>query len=448
MPAVGALPAAHHRPRPARPGPGHARLAIRFAPSSAARSAVSAWRRRNGRSVRPGGAADSGVRRCCAPWACGRSADDDKAAGGERARPIAGRAPVLRRHRVLPPLLLAIALGDLGFVGPLDLGLTLLATNAAGAPPAWAGLAGFGVGAGAASLLLAVRGRIPRAGRWPARRSWRAPSPSAASPSRPPSSPPSAGPARRAARRARRRGVRGPRCRPRPTRAYLGRVTAVHQSLQRRPRTPQLPGVRRGRRSLGHRTRLRRQRRRLRAGRGRGPERAHPAPRRTAREGPAPGRARSDPELLPPHRSIASLSPSTSTQAALCRPYRQHSSSDWLPRHRHDRRAPVGDRRPAVRTAQDQPAGEPWPISRGPSSRAHRASWEDRVELTRGPVGPRPPDVLRVDVELDGVRRLVELLDLNGEKRGGPVADQLDQLVVRLRGELLHLPGPGATRAA
>ncbi|MEU5344412.1 MFS transporter [Streptomyces sp. NPDC020766] len=72
----------------------------------------------------------------------------------------------IRRHRVLAPLLVAIALGDLGFVGPLNVGLTLLADErgwgAAGV--GWV-LAGFGVGAGAAALLLAVRGGLPHAGR-------------------------------------------------------------------------------------------------------------------------------------------------------------------------------------------------------------------------------------------------------------------------------------------
>ncbi|MBL1106128.1 MFS transporter [Streptomyces sp. 5-8] len=71
----------------------------------------------------------------------------------------------IRRHRVLAPLMLAIALGDLGFVGPLNVGLTLLADRRGWGPSGmgWT-LAGFGVGAGAASLLLTVRGRVPRAG--------------------------------------------------------------------------------------------------------------------------------------------------------------------------------------------------------------------------------------------------------------------------------------------
>ncbi|MFD3662377.1 MFS transporter [Streptomyces sp. NPDC058659] len=71
----------------------------------------------------------------------------------------------LRRHRVLGPLMIVVALSDLGFVGPLNVGLALLSDlrgwGAAGI--GWI-LAGFGTGAGAASLLLTVRGRVPRAG--------------------------------------------------------------------------------------------------------------------------------------------------------------------------------------------------------------------------------------------------------------------------------------------
>ncbi|MEU9914369.1 MFS transporter [Streptomyces sp. NPDC051001] len=72
----------------------------------------------------------------------------------------------IRGHRVLAPLMLAIALGDLGFVGPLNVGLTLLADERGwGATGMGWILAGFGVGAGAAALLLTVRGRLPHAGR-------------------------------------------------------------------------------------------------------------------------------------------------------------------------------------------------------------------------------------------------------------------------------------------
>jgi hypothetical protein len=71
----------------------------------------------------------------------------------------------IRGHRVLAPLVLAITLGDFGFVGPLNVGLTMLADRRGWGVSGmgWV-LAGFGVGAGAASLVLTVRGRLPRAG--------------------------------------------------------------------------------------------------------------------------------------------------------------------------------------------------------------------------------------------------------------------------------------------
>ncbi len=93
---------------------------------------------------------------------------DDKAAaqGGTAWRDLVAGLGYIRRHRVLAPLMLAIALGDLGFVGPLNVGLALLADERGwGASGMGWVLAGFGVGAGAASLLLTVRGRLPHAGR-------------------------------------------------------------------------------------------------------------------------------------------------------------------------------------------------------------------------------------------------------------------------------------------
>jgi MFS family permease len=80
-------------------------------------------------------------------------------------RDLADGLRALRRHRVLAPLVVVIALSDLGFVGPLNVGLALLA-EARGWGAAGIGwiLAGFGTGSAAASLLLAVRGRVPRAG--------------------------------------------------------------------------------------------------------------------------------------------------------------------------------------------------------------------------------------------------------------------------------------------
>ncbi|MER5254852.1 MULTISPECIES: MFS transporter [unclassified Streptomyces] len=71
----------------------------------------------------------------------------------------------IRRHRVLAPLMVVVALGDLGFVGPLNIGLTMLADERGwGASGMGVVLAGFGLGAGVSALLLTVRGRLPRAG--------------------------------------------------------------------------------------------------------------------------------------------------------------------------------------------------------------------------------------------------------------------------------------------
>ncbi|MFC7830463.1 MFS transporter [Streptomyces sp. NPDC057375] len=93
-------------------------------------------------------------------------ADDASAARETTAwRDLLGGLRYVRRHRVLGPLMVAIALGDLGFVGPLNVGLTLLADERGwGASGMGWVLAGFGTGAGVAALLLTVRGRLPRAG--------------------------------------------------------------------------------------------------------------------------------------------------------------------------------------------------------------------------------------------------------------------------------------------
>ncbi|MFE6976678.1 MFS transporter [Streptomyces sp. NPDC057682] len=71
----------------------------------------------------------------------------------------------IRRHRVLGPLMLVVAVSELGFVGPLNLGLILLSEERGwGASGMGWIVAAFGTGAGLSALLLTVRGRIPRAG--------------------------------------------------------------------------------------------------------------------------------------------------------------------------------------------------------------------------------------------------------------------------------------------
>ncbi|MEU0426348.1 MFS transporter [Streptomyces canus] len=116
-------------------------------------------RRAGRRGGRVRGAADSGEP------AVERAGGGAVGPGGAAWQDLVVGLRYIRRHRVLAPLMLAIALGDLGFVGPLNVGLTLLADERGwGAAGMGSVLAGFGIGAGAASLLLAVRGRVPHAG--------------------------------------------------------------------------------------------------------------------------------------------------------------------------------------------------------------------------------------------------------------------------------------------
>lgn len=123
-----------------------------------------------GRGGSAGGRASAGLQDAAGAVAGAGPQDTvgGKAGDGPRAsawNDLVSGLRYIRRHRVLAPLMLAIALGDLGFVGPLNVGLTLLADERGwGASGMGAVLAGFGVGAGAASLLLTVRGRLPHAG--------------------------------------------------------------------------------------------------------------------------------------------------------------------------------------------------------------------------------------------------------------------------------------------
>ncbi|MEV7048349.1 MFS transporter [Streptomyces anulatus] len=71
----------------------------------------------------------------------------------------------IRHHPLLGPLMIVIGLSELGFVGPLNLGLILLSEQRGwgAAGMGWI-VAGFASGAAGAALLIAVRGRVPRAG--------------------------------------------------------------------------------------------------------------------------------------------------------------------------------------------------------------------------------------------------------------------------------------------
>jgi hypothetical protein len=71
----------------------------------------------------------------------------------------------VRRHRLLVPLIAVTGLGELGLSGPLNIGLVLLSHQRGWGPSGLGLITGaFGAGAAASSILLAVRGRLPRAG--------------------------------------------------------------------------------------------------------------------------------------------------------------------------------------------------------------------------------------------------------------------------------------------
>ncbi|MEU1231896.1 MFS transporter [Streptomyces sp. NPDC005828] len=94
-----------------------------------------------------------------------RLPQEDEARDGTALRDLAAGLRYLRGHKALGPLMIVVLLADLGFAGPLNVGLAVLSEQRGwGASGIGWILAGFGTGAGAASLLLTVRGRVPHAG--------------------------------------------------------------------------------------------------------------------------------------------------------------------------------------------------------------------------------------------------------------------------------------------
>ncbi|MYV53221.1 MFS transporter [Streptomyces sp. SID3212] len=105
-----------------------------------------------------------------APGTPGTSGTEKRTGGADAASTGAGRALLdglryIRHHRVLAPLILVSAITQLGFVGPLNIGLVLVSEEHGwGASGLGWIIAAFSAGAAGASLLLTVRGRVPRAG--------------------------------------------------------------------------------------------------------------------------------------------------------------------------------------------------------------------------------------------------------------------------------------------
>ncbi|MFF7774166.1 MFS transporter [Streptomyces tanashiensis] len=90
---------------------------------------------------------------------------EDERRDGTALRDLADGLRYLRGHRTLGPLMIVVLLSDLGFVGPLNVGLAVLSEQRGwGAFGIGWVLSGFGVGAGGASLLLTVKGHMPRTG--------------------------------------------------------------------------------------------------------------------------------------------------------------------------------------------------------------------------------------------------------------------------------------------
>ncbi|MBC9712162.1 MFS transporter [Streptomyces sp. TRM66268-LWL] len=95
----------------------------------------------------------------------GKAGSADAEGGQPEAGQLRAGLRYIRHHKVLLPLIIAMGITELGFSGPANIGLVLLADERGwGASGMGLTIAGFGVGAGAASLLLAVRGRLPRPG--------------------------------------------------------------------------------------------------------------------------------------------------------------------------------------------------------------------------------------------------------------------------------------------
>ncbi|WJV49361.1 MFS transporter [Streptomyces flavofungini] len=91
---------------------------------------------------------------------------DDRAGTAEPAgRQLVSGLRYVRGHRVLAPLMVVIAVTEMGFSGPGNVGIVLLADERGwGARGMGWIVAGFGAGAGLAALGVAVRGRVRRAG--------------------------------------------------------------------------------------------------------------------------------------------------------------------------------------------------------------------------------------------------------------------------------------------
>ncbi|MFD5431732.1 MFS transporter [Kitasatospora sp. NPDC127067] len=96
---------------------------------------------------------------------------DTPSGAGTPPRPGTARAELLdglryiRHHRLIGPLVVAGAVCELGLAGTLNVGMVLLNAERGWGPSGYGWIVGcFGAGAAASAALLAVAGRLPRAG--------------------------------------------------------------------------------------------------------------------------------------------------------------------------------------------------------------------------------------------------------------------------------------------
>ncbi|MFC9702367.1 MFS transporter [Streptomyces sp. NPDC056943] len=96
----------------------------------------------------------------------GRGGTDDSASSKNSARhDLTEGLGFIRRHKLIGPLVLAAALSELGFAGPLNIGFVFLTSERGwGAGGMGWIVAGFGGGAAVGALALAVLGRLPKPG--------------------------------------------------------------------------------------------------------------------------------------------------------------------------------------------------------------------------------------------------------------------------------------------
>lgn len=99
------------------------------------------------------------------PAAVAAGEGEDGSGGGGAGRQLRDGLRYVRRHPLVGPLVLSGAVCELGLAGPLNVGMVLLSQERGWGSAGYGWVIGaFGAGAAASAVLLAVRGRMRRAG--------------------------------------------------------------------------------------------------------------------------------------------------------------------------------------------------------------------------------------------------------------------------------------------